>query len=197
MNYLAHLLLSHDQSGVVVGNFIGDLIKGRSWQALPEDIARGVLLHRFIDDHADSHPTNAKVRKQLHPFFGKYAGVALDLYYDYFLARQWEQHCEQGLTDFLEGCNGHFLKRFPEIPESSAQRWRMIYGMGWMEHYDKPSGLQEVFSGMDGRIPHTTGFERGAEVLSLLHDALERGFNDYFPELRLAANAHLRKLAAT
>lgn len=197
MNYLAHLLLSEDQPGVVVGNFIGDLIKGRSWQDLPEDVARGALLHRFIDDHADTHPLNAKLRTQLHPFFGKYAGVALDLYFDHFLARDWAAYNPMEIPDFLEVCNAYFLDRLEVIPAPAAQRWRMIYGMGWMEHYAEPEGLQEVFIGMKGRIPHTTGFERGAEVLSLLQGALQNGFNDYFPELRLATKAHLRKLAAT
>ena len=31
MNYLAHLLLSGNDEDVIFGNFIGDAIKGQSW----------------------------------------------------------------------------------------------------------------------------------------------------------------------
>ena len=49
MNYLGHALLSGDDENLLTGNFIGDFVKGNSWQNFPEGIGRGVLLHRAIE----------------------------------------------------------------------------------------------------------------------------------------------------
>ena len=53
MNFLAHLYLSGNNEPVMIGNFIADHLKGKQWMALPEEIQKGVVLHRFIDSFTD------------------------------------------------------------------------------------------------------------------------------------------------
>ena len=55
MNYLAHLYLSGESEKVIVGNFIGDYVKGKSFTDYPEQIAGGIKLHRSIDSFTDQH----------------------------------------------------------------------------------------------------------------------------------------------
>ena len=57
MNFLAHIYLSDDHPKIMVGNFIGDFVKGKNFREQFEpDIARGIELHRIIDVFTDSHP---------------------------------------------------------------------------------------------------------------------------------------------
>ena len=80
MNYLAHIFLSGSNRKVQLGNFVGDAVKGSSYKNYPPDIAKGIQLHRAIDDYTDHHPAVCEVVHRLQPEFGRYSGVLLDNY---------------------------------------------------------------------------------------------------------------------
>ena len=79
MNYLAHIFLSGPNRKVQLGNFVGDAVKGSSYKNYPSDIAKGIQLHRAIDDYTDHHPAVCEVVHRLQPEFGRYSGVLLDI----------------------------------------------------------------------------------------------------------------------
>ena len=60
MNYLAHIYLSGANRKVAVGNFIGDFVKGNSYDIYPLSFQKGILLHREIDHFTDTHPIFVK-----------------------------------------------------------------------------------------------------------------------------------------
>ena len=54
MNFLAHIYLSGNNSKIMVGNFIGDFVKGRNLlEQFEPEIAKGIELHRAIDEYTD------------------------------------------------------------------------------------------------------------------------------------------------
>ena len=71
MNHLAHFLLAGSETGLIVGGFLGDFVKGRlpvednqgrsgdslnaALAGLEHGIVRGIRLHRAIDGYTDSH----------------------------------------------------------------------------------------------------------------------------------------------
>lgn len=74
MNYLAHIFLSGSNRKVQLGNFVGDAVKGSSYKNYPPDIAKGIQLHRAIDDYTDHHPAVCEVVHRLQPEFGRIRG---------------------------------------------------------------------------------------------------------------------------
>ena len=54
MNYLAHLFLSGDDEELLIGNFIGDSVKGNDVDDFREGVKGGILLHRSIDSYTDA-----------------------------------------------------------------------------------------------------------------------------------------------
>jgi acyl carrier protein phosphodiesterase len=101
MNFLAHAYLSGDDKKILLGNFIGDFIKGR--QALRKFEARiiqGVELHRAIDEFTDNHEVVHESKDRLRPRYRHYAGVIVDVFYDHFLATHWKNFHHQPLADF-------------------------------------------------------------------------------------------------
>ncbi len=97
MNYLAHILLSGADSGIQVGNFIGDAVKGGDHRNYPAAIERGILLHRAIDAYTDGHPAVKEAVRALKPYFGRYSGALLDIYFDYLLASRFREFSPSGL----------------------------------------------------------------------------------------------------
>lgn len=55
MNFLAHIYLSGDNDLIKIGNFMADGIRGKQFEHFPEDVQKGIVLHRFIDTYTDSH----------------------------------------------------------------------------------------------------------------------------------------------
>ena len=53
---------------------------------------RGILLHRKIDTFTDAHPIFRQSKHRLVPTYNHYAGVLVDIYYDYFLAKHWKEY---------------------------------------------------------------------------------------------------------
>ena len=66
MNFLAHIYLSGENEGIIIGNFIADGIKGKKYEIYPHAIQKGILLHRAIDSYTDGHPTVRQSTKRLH-----------------------------------------------------------------------------------------------------------------------------------
>jgi acyl carrier protein phosphodiesterase len=54
MNFLGHALLSNKDEGLLLGNMMGDFIKGRlALAAYPKQVQAGILMHRAIDQFTD------------------------------------------------------------------------------------------------------------------------------------------------
>ena len=67
---------------LVVGGVVGDWIKGPLPAGLPEDLARGVALHRAIDTFAETHPAFCASRARMSAGRRRYAGGLVDIFYD-------------------------------------------------------------------------------------------------------------------
>lgn len=100
MNYLAHILLSGDDRGVQVGNFIGDSVKGNAYNKYPANVRCGILLHRFIDDFTDHHPLVREAAGMLKDDFGRYSGVLTDIIFDHLLAVDFDNYSNVPLSRF-------------------------------------------------------------------------------------------------
>src|SRR5450432_1821563 len=92
MNFLAHLYLSGDNPQVMIGNFIGDFVKGKNLtERFDTDVAKGIALHREIDWFTDTHIVVKQSKDRLRPKYRHYAGVIVDIFYDHFLAKNWDK----------------------------------------------------------------------------------------------------------
>ena len=104
MNILAHAFLSGHHAELLIGNFIGDFIKGDPASLrhhLTPGLIAGVRLHRAIDTFTDAHPDVAAVRDLLHPRCHKYAGAAVDVFFDHFLAADFQGLTGEQLAQFV------------------------------------------------------------------------------------------------
>lgn len=87
MNFLAHIYLSGNNDLIKIGNFMADGIRGNDYNQFPNEIKKGILLHRQIDTFTDSHAIYRKSKHRLHEKYGHYSGVIMDILYDHFLAK--------------------------------------------------------------------------------------------------------------
>lgn len=167
----------------MVGNFIADTIKGHVSDKLPAGIKLGIQIHRAIDDYTDSHPVVLESRKILYPYFGKYAAVVQDVYYDHFLAVHWNNYREDKLTEFVP----QVYKTLNEEKEWMNDKARRILHFmelhDWLTNYAHLHGIDRALKGLSHRATFESNMENGIPPLVENYDTLDRHFIAFFPQL--------------
>ncbi len=183
MNYLAHVFLSGDDEEIVIGNFIGDYVKGTSFRKYSDSIKKGILLHRDIDVFTDRNKIVRKSKSLLQNKYGKYAGIIIDIFYDHFLAKNWEKFSSLPLKDFTENLHKILNKYFEILPEKVKQFVPSFIDNNWIEYYRSVAGIKQVLKRMSSitTLPDETSY--AINVLKDNYSILESDFLDYFPEL--------------
>ena len=194
MNFLAHAYLSGDDKKILVGNFIGDFIKGR--QALRQfdaEIVRGVELHRAIDAFTDNHPVVQESKDRLRPAYRHYAGVIVDVFYDHFLALHWKKFHHQSLADFTADTYRTIDSFSGLLPVTFLRMFRYMTSGNWLVGYAEIHGVHRALSGMASRSPYESRMERAAADLEKYHEEFNTEFQRFFPQLKAFSDDWLRR----
>ena len=195
MNFLAHASLSGENKKIMLGNFIGDFIKGR--QALSEfepEIIKGVELHRAIDEFTDNHAIVHESKKRLRPVYRHYAGVIVDVFYDHFLAAQWSVFFQAPLEKFAADTYRILESFSPVLPATFKQMLPYMINGNWLVNYRKLEGVHRTLSGMASRTPYVSKMEQASEDLRKHYDEFKDEFERFFPELKKFAGEWLKEL---
>lgn len=190
MNFLAHIHLSHGLEPIIVGNLVADGYKGRRYQELGEELQKGVLLHRRIDDLTDHAAPTLELRKLLSPYMGRYAGVASDIYHDHFLALHWQKYHPQLLDDYVPTLYQVLRKYYPHINPQSRDFLNKMQEFGWLLAYRDLGKLDLIFRQMSRR----TGVDVlavGVQALEKHYAEVEQRFFDLYPLLLAETGAFL------
>lgn len=193
MNFLAHLYLSNHDPQVMVGNFIGDSVKGHDYEKYPEGIKQGILLHRAIDDFSDKHAVFVESVKRLYPVYHKYAGVIIDIYYDHFLARDWKHYSEIPLENFVKEVHKLMLKNIVWIPGKSLMFLKYAIRTNRLVSYASLDGIEEVLHGMSRRTTFKSNMEKAANELKQYYTEFESEFRQFFPEIRKFSEEFMKR----
>jgi len=183
MNYLAHLYLSFGNEEIMVGNFIADAVKGKQIHHFHGKIQEGIRLHRMIDEFTDNHPVVYKSKSRIRTNYKKYAGVVIDMFYDHFLAANWQDFSEDSLLFFTKRSYQTLFRHYFIMPVRMKKILPAMAAGNWLASYEKIDNIGLALMGMARRTKFETGFENGANDLKLHYIELFDDFNNFFPEL--------------
>ncbi len=167
----------------MVGNFIADTIKGAISDTHSPGVILGINIHRSIDSYTDSHPIVLETRKLLYPYFGKYAAVVQDVYYDHFLAINWNIYSKVSLSDFVHHVYA-VLNQHKE--QMNAKALRILHYMemqDWLQNYATIDGIDRALKGLSRRATFQSNMEEGIPALKANYSALNTHFTEFFPLL--------------
>jgi len=184
MNFLAHLYLSGKNKEILIGNFIGDYVKGKEYLYYPENIKKGILLHRYIDNFADKHPITKRSRKRISSSYNKYSGIVIDIFYDYFLASDWESYYPGPLHAFVEDVYTILKSYYFTFPQGIKNWFPNFLRNNWLVTYSKIEGIEVVLNRMSSRTSLPDFTEFAINVLKEQEDELRNEFNEFFPLIK-------------
>jgi acyl carrier protein phosphodiesterase len=183
MNYLAHIFLSGTDEAVVIGNFIGDYVKGRDYLMYPPNIRKGLVLHRKIDWFTDTHKIVQQSKKYFAPRYHKWAGITIDIIYDHFLIKNWSKFCPVSLDEYKQDIFDVLQKYYPVLPERVKYFVSSFIQNDWIGTCSTQEGIINILYRMSLRTPLPDESAFAAEVLHKYYIQLDSEFMTYFPEL--------------
>ncbi len=182
MNILMHLLLSGPDPELLVGNLMGDFVKGRLDERFPPGIRRGLELHRRIDTFAATNPDFRRSRQRLDPSFGHYRGVLVDIFYDHFLAASWDDYADLSLSLFLRRAHATVLAREEHLPPRLRT---LLPGMftDLLPSYVEPAGIDLALGRMARRLSRPNPLAAGGRELRRHYGELREDFRRFYPQI--------------
>jgi acyl carrier protein phosphodiesterase len=192
MNFLAHAYLSGSDENLIVGNFIADFIKGkRALEDFSPAIREGIYLHRAIDAFTDTHPIVSISKNRLRVKYRHYASVIVDVFYDHFLANEWDSFHQIGLKDFTKTFYDVLQRHRHSLPERSQHMLPYMIRQNWLLAYASINGISEALGGMSRRTAFDSRMDEAVEELQRFYPEFQSEFRAFFPELVQHAQAFI------
>ena len=184
MNFLAHIYLSGKSEQLMIGNFIGDFLRGVKWREYDEEIQKGIRLHRSIDLFTDNHDVVMISKKRLWDKYRHFSGVIVDIYYDHFLAKNWSDFSDTPLNLYVDNFYSMINSHSAILPEKVNHMLPYMMDKNWLLNYANFEGIQEVMNGMSRRTKHDSKMEESVIDLKEDYEGFREDFYAFFPELQ-------------
>ena len=176
MNFLAHTYLSGCNEEIIVGNFMGDYVKGKSYREFPERVKKGILIHRDIDSFTDMHRITRRSKQRVASRYHKYAGIVTDIFYDHFLASLWDDYSDLPLTEFVSRTYDLLKRNYKVMPEAIKRWFPTFLENNWMMAYTTVDGIELVL----GRMAANTSLpDHSAYAVEVLRDQYTLFMDDF------------------
>lgn len=169
----------------MVGNFIGDFVRGKNFhEQFSPSIALGIELHREIDEFTDNHLVVLESKKRLRPKYRHYSPVIVDMFYDHFLARNWSTYSATPLDQYAQDAYTILHKYEATVPDQVKRLLPYMIQGNWLYNYSSIDGIHRALSGMAKRTPYNSKMEEASLDMKEHYDSFQNEFLRFFPELQ-------------
>lgn len=184
MNWLAHLRLAPDEPLVRIGNLAGDFVQGVDLASLAPELRQGIAQHRAIDRFVDAHVATRRARARLDAPFRRFAGVLVDVFFDHFLARDWERLGDgRSLGAFADAIHAELRAHAALLPGRLRDVVPWMEAQRWLTSYARLEGIDAILARMGRRIARPTPLADGGAALRAQFDRLHGDFTVLWPDL--------------
>jgi len=183
MNWLAHLHLSEPTPEFRLGSILPDFVSIRALADLPLEYQRGIQRHRQIDACTDAHPIFRRSVQRFEPPFRRFGGVLVDIFYDHFLARDWDTFSAWPLPVFAAEFYASFEAHWSDLPPEARPRLQAMREADLLCSYREISGIREVLERIGSRLRRPTDLAASITILERDYDSFRGDFHEFFPQL--------------
>jgi len=197
VNYLAHLYLAAlpadlskrpaslangtDES--LVGSLLGDFVKGDGYDDYSTGIRQAILLHRQVDAYSNTHPVYRRSKRRIHSSYRHTKGILVDLFYDHFLARNWDQYAAEPLPAFTSRVYRALTAHLDILPHRLQSILPRMAAEDWLLAYGDISNIGHALAGLSRRLSRENELHKGLDELQANYGELEGDFRAFFPEI--------------
>ncbi|SMB25368.1 acyl carrier protein phosphodiesterase [Serratia proteamaculans] len=184
MNFLAHLHLASLAESSLLGNLLADFVRGNPAGEYDPAVVAGIMMHRRIDVLTDSLPQVKACRVYFSDEHRRVAPITLDVVWDHFLARHWQQ-LEPSLS--LQGFTQHARNQIVPHLALTPPRFQNLNGYlwpeRWLERYAELPFIGNVLAGMASRRPRLAALAGSFADVERNYHQFETQFWQFYPQM--------------
>lgn len=163
---------------------MADGIRGKQFENYPEEIKKGILLHRAIDTFTDAHPIFRESTKRLHERYHHYAGVIVDIFYDHFLAKNWKNYSNDNLDEYILQFYQSLHTHYDLLSKRTQDILPYMEKQNWLLSYQTIEGIHQILTQMDRRTKNSSNIRFASEELQGYYADFEKEFTLFFEEIK-------------
>ena len=122
--------------------------------------------------------------KRLHENHGHYSGVIVDIFYDHFLAKNWEHYHHKPLNEYVSEFYKLLETNFEVLPLKIQNMMPIMISNNWLLSYTTIAGINTILEQMSRRVKHTNNMDIACVDLEKYYKEFEQDFTIFFEELR-------------
>jgi acyl carrier protein phosphodiesterase len=184
MNYLAHLFLAKDSTESLIGNMMGDFVKGSiHGKYHNKEIVKGIQLHRKVDCFTDAHPKTLESKKLMSPKRRRFAGIILDIAYDHYLSKHWAKYSDQELNHFIFNAYETLEQNKNTLPDKLQSILPRMIKENWLGTYLELSGVELTLNRISNRLKRKNALLGSVKEITRNYQTLEENFLIFFPDV--------------
>ncbi len=183
MNFLAHAYLAGSSDYALVGSLMGDFVKGPLSGQHGTEITRALALHRRIDVYTDAHPVVRQSRHRVSLARRRFAGILVDVFYDHFLARRWDEYNDMPLERFTARVYSALREHHALLPERLQDIAPRMAATDWLGSYRHVEAVGFALDRMGQRLKRGNALLQSSHELLAHYDAFDGDFRAFFPDV--------------
>jgi acyl carrier protein phosphodiesterase len=163
-------------------NLFADFVKGNDFGKYPAIIREGIALHRRIDTYIDNHPSVIELLNLLYSDLPKVSGIAVDLFFDHLLAKNWSMYNKFPLEIFVDDFfkysdenNVYYSRTFEQVLD-------LIQKDNWITNYQYIEGLNFACTGLSNRISFENELKNGVSVFLKFEEIITQTFSTFIDD---------------
>jgi acyl carrier protein phosphodiesterase len=169
----------------MVGNLLGDFCKGVDASGLQPAIKAGLDNHRAVDRFTDAYPAIIDLKKGFSPQRRRFAGIALDIYFDHLLIKYWKQLEQDSVKTRIDCCYDFIRAGQSLMPHNEMQRvTSRIVEYDWFGSYANIGDIAESLDRVASRIRFPNQFSGAIEDILKYEKEIAHVFIEFFPALK-------------
>lgn len=174
MNLLAHLWLADRSHTSAAGQILGDIVRGRVSEGhFQPAVTRGIRLHRLIDSSCDAHKAHRDLRRSFSPPMRRFAGIIVDIGFDYALARNWACYHDERLSVFARRLATQVQQEWPATAPRPAPAPQGLANV--LAGYQTSDGIEKALVSVGSRLQYANPLHRALPQLVARYSRFEAG----------------------
>ena len=174
----------------MVGNLLPDFTKQISEKEYSPEVLQGVDLHRFIDAYTDSHPMFKASRRKVSTGRRRFSAVLIDIFYDHFLAINWEQYHHKPLLESTQFYYTQLAQAEMPLPARLSEAILRMPKIDLLYSYSTLKGIEHAVNRVSQRIRFENNLHGGIVELENNFADLEADFHLFFSDLQVAVTRY-------
>jgi len=185
MNHFAHLVLAQPTVESTVGNLLGDFARGLDADSLPPPVRAGLQNHRAVDRFTDNHPLVLEMKRSFSRQRRRFAGIALDIYFDHLLIDYWDRFERRPLERVISSFYRRMDAGQAMMPGQDMRRvTRRMIDHDWFGSYRELDAIAASLDRVAARIRFANRFVNAIEDLQRNDRLIRQGFLEFYPQLQ-------------